>query len=161
MLVWRARVRSSASTRWFATSSMLRLNSTVMALSPLGKRRGGGSVAAIASQTRRRISSCSVFSDEVEFASRKSASKFNKLICMAVIRRCDRAMRCGAYSRELATLDAMPVPRKMRNAQSISNLSYFFDVPNPRSDQDPFARVHRHHHDGSPQEGPAKCLVAG
>jgi hypothetical protein len=28
---------------------MLRLNSTVMALSPLGKRRGGGSVAAMAS----------------------------------------------------------------------------------------------------------------
>jgi hypothetical protein len=29
---------------------MLRLNSTVMALSPLGKRRGGESVAAMVSQ---------------------------------------------------------------------------------------------------------------
>jgi hypothetical protein len=32
---------------------MLRLNSTVMALSPLGKRRGGGSVAAMASELSR------------------------------------------------------------------------------------------------------------
>jgi hypothetical protein len=46
-------VRSSASTRRLAASSMLRLNSTVMALSPLGKRRGGGSVAAMASELSR------------------------------------------------------------------------------------------------------------
>src|SRR5258708_37171591 len=45
-----ASVRSSASTRWFAASSMLRLNSTVMALSPLGRMRGGESVAAMVSQ---------------------------------------------------------------------------------------------------------------
>jgi hypothetical protein len=32
-----------------AASSMLRLNSTVMALSPLGKRRGGDSGAAMIS----------------------------------------------------------------------------------------------------------------
>jgi hypothetical protein len=32
---------------------MLRLNSTVMALSPLGKRRGGGSVAAMGSSLSR------------------------------------------------------------------------------------------------------------
>jgi len=31
----------------------LRLNSTVMALSPLGKRRGGGSVAAMACKLSR------------------------------------------------------------------------------------------------------------
>src|SRR5260370_7395274 len=42
----------------------------------------------------------------------------------------------------------------------IRNRSYVFDVPDPRSDQDPFARVHRHHHDGSAQEGPAECLAA-
>src|SRR6201987_565484 len=42
-----ASARSSASTRWLAASSILRANSTVMALSPLGKRRGGGSDAAM------------------------------------------------------------------------------------------------------------------
>jgi hypothetical protein len=55
-----------------------------------------------------------VFCGEVEFASRKSACKFNKLICILVIRQRDRAMRCRAFSREFATLDAMRVPRKMR-----------------------------------------------
>src|SRR5215207_7531122 len=42
--------RSSASTRWLAESLMSLLNSTVMALSPLGKRRGGAKVAAMVSQ---------------------------------------------------------------------------------------------------------------
>jgi hypothetical protein len=51
---------------------MARLNSTVMALSPLGKRRGGGSGAAMASECL--VASglepiCSVFCGEVEFAS--------------------------------------------------------------------------------------------
>jgi hypothetical protein len=72
---------------------MLRLNSTVMALSPLGKRRGGGSVAAMASELSRKLwllvlsmispekryplfrimlgSTCSVFWARVEFASRE------------------------------------------------------------------------------------------
>ena len=42
--------RSSASTRWLAESSISLLNSTVMALSPLGKRRGGADVAAMVPQ---------------------------------------------------------------------------------------------------------------
>jgi hypothetical protein len=78
-----------------AASSMLRLNSTVMALSPLGKRRGGGSVAAMASKLSRSFgfafeqdllgkpvpafpdhalvlsSTCSVFWTPVEFTSRE------------------------------------------------------------------------------------------
>jgi hypothetical protein len=48
------------------------LNSTVMALSPLGRIRGGESVAAINHHT-------SLFSGEVEFASRKWACEFNKI----------------------------------------------------------------------------------
>src|ERR1700744_3072498 len=43
-------VRSSASTRRLASSSMVRLNSTVTALSPLGRRRGGESDATIVAQ---------------------------------------------------------------------------------------------------------------
>src|SRR5258705_6531417 len=161
-MVSRARVGWSATPRRFAVASMLRLNSTVMALSPLGKRRGGDRVAAIGSQIRRRIPSSSVFCRQVEFASRKSACKFNKLIRISVIRWCDwAAMRRGAFSREFATLDAMRLPSKMRASRLIPQRSCFFDVPDPRSDQDPFARLHRHHHDGSPQEGPAQCLAAG
>ena len=45
---------------------MFRLNSTVMALSPLGKRRGGVMDAAIASGLYGN--QASVFSREVEFA---------------------------------------------------------------------------------------------
>src|SRR6266568_6577290 len=70
-------------------------------------------------------------------------------------------MRGSGFSRELATLDAIPAPRKMPPVRSIHNRSYLFDVPDPRSDQDPFACVDRHHHDGPAQEGAAECLVAG
>jgi hypothetical protein len=52
----------------------------VMALSPLGKRRGGGSVVAAMTSQARQAKANSVFCREVESASRKSARKFNKLI---------------------------------------------------------------------------------
>ena len=66
-LVRDADLTQGASTRRLAASSIWRLNSTVMALSPLGKRRGGESVAAMASQFFVRTSS-SVFCAGVEFA---------------------------------------------------------------------------------------------
>jgi hypothetical protein len=47
----------------------LRLNSTVMALSPLGKRRGGGSGAVMVPNDLVLMASCSVFCPPVEFAS--------------------------------------------------------------------------------------------
>ena len=126
--------RSSASTRRLAASSMLRLNSTVMALSPLGKRRGGGSVAAMASElswlTRRLIrimlaSPVACFGREWNSHRAKSASKFNKLIRMPMIRCCDRApfrepltrhprfARCATFSIILRSLHSRcPCPPK-------------------------------------------------
>ena len=63
-----------------------RLNSTVTALSPLGRRRGEGSVAAMISRTRPfenvRMGGCP--------ASRKCARKSNKLMLGEPIRPCYR-----------------------------------------------------------------------
>ncbi len=61
----------------------------------------------------------------------------------------------------LATpLDAMAVPRKMRPPINPLPGALFFDVPDPRSDCDPLQGVHRHHHHGSPEKGPAQRLAA-
>src|ERR1700724_4815153 len=60
-----------------------------------------------------------------------------------------------------SALDAMRVPRKMRRPDQSVKRSSVLDVPDPRSDQNPFPRVHRHHHHGSPQKGPEKCLDTG
>src|ERR1700761_6267274 len=96
---------------------MLRANSTTMALSPLGKRRGGESEAAMA---------C-VFAQT--------------LVLVTPLTRCPRPARC-----------APPIhPTGAR----------FFDVFDPRGDQNPVARHHRHHHHGPAQEGPAEHLDAG
>src|ERR1700761_5998839 len=54
-------------------------------------------------------------------------------------------------------LDAPLVPRKMRPLYH-PHRSCLLDVPNPRSDRDTFPRIHRHHHHGSSEKGPAKCL---
>jgi hypothetical protein len=74
---------------------MLRLNSTVTALSPLGRRRGGGSVVAMSSQNRPveiglwKIAEDSWLPYRI-FASRKCARKSNKLIQGDAIRPCYR-----------------------------------------------------------------------
>jgi hypothetical protein len=75
-----------------AASSMVRLNSTVMALSPLGKRRGGADVAAMASKLFNQGHAVARFAAKWNslHANRlgKSSCKFNKLIRIPLIR-CD------------------------------------------------------------------------
>jgi hypothetical protein len=99
---------------------MLRLNSTVIALSPLGKRRGGESGAAIGLTIR---SQC--FSDSITgktFArpfNVENACDFNKLIAQPPIRCDDRA---GAYlltGGSDATQALTSCPRLARCAPSI------------------------------------------
>jgi hypothetical protein len=99
-----ASAQSSANTRRLASSSMWRLNSTVMALSPLGKRRGGAEIVTMASLLIAH--EASVFCVGLESAFYKSINNINKLIGTPTIRYDDRS--------SLMALDAQPVPRKMR-----------------------------------------------
>src|SRR5215470_8631053 len=115
-----ASARSSASTRSLAASSMVRENSTAMALSPLGKRRGGESCAAMA---------C-VFAQT--------------LVLVTPLTRCVHLARCRPSNPSLLQLLG----------------ACFLDAPDPRRDQDPFPRDHRHHHHGPPEEGAAERLDA-
>src|SRR5258708_6494728 len=109
---------------------MLRLNSTVMALSPLGRIRGGESVAAMACHTSR-------FCFEVEFVSKQMACKFNKLIGMPAINWADAQLQCSP-SGEARQRPLTRCPRPARCAGPTIPLkrSSVFDVPDPRSDQD-------------------------
>src|SRR6202042_380574 len=66
---------------------------------------------------------------------------------------------CLSRRHRRPALDVIPMPSKMR-PPSLTRSSVF-DVPVSRSDQDPFGGLHRHHHHGPAQKGPAKRLDAG
>src|SRR5260370_18493327 len=98
---------------------MLRPNSPVRALSLLGKRRGGDSVAGMSPDT-------SVFSCEVEFASRNWACQFNKLIGTAAPRYCDRCHAMQPFGGEGATPLAagLPPPKIRRDSPPLSGVLF-------------------------------------